>query len=154
MIIAQPSRIFAPKFNYNVMKKKSLISIAASLALLWVPFRNVAQSPVVVAPATITTEDVFNLLYPTADPHTFLRLDTAYGKIWQIHLATDSTDTDSMVAINLMNLNGKNDPSMNAGTYALYPAGDGTFLLLDTILGRVWRVGYGDKAHRKIKRIR
>lgn len=85
-------------------------------------------------------------LYKTKNIYTFLRLDTATGKIRQFQWSLKSGE-EGYVTINdedLSFISAKN------GTFELYPTENMyQFLLLDKSMGRMWHVQWGMKSNER-----
>lgn len=85
-------------------------------------------------------------LYKTNNIYTFLRLDTATGKIKQFQWSLKSEE-EGYVTINdedLSFISAKN------GTFELYPTENMyQFLLLDKSMGRMWHVQWGMKSNER-----
>ena len=78
-------------------------------------------------------------LYPTENIYTFLKLDTATGKIDHLQWSLES-DNEGLVTIN------SDDLSLGSGcgTFELYPTKNMyQFILLDKVTGRQWHVQWG-----------
>ena len=82
-------------------------------------------------------------LYKTNNMYTFLRLDTATGKIKQFQWSLKSEE-EGYVTINDEDLSFL---SPQNGTFELYPTENMyQFLLLDKSMGRMWHVQWGFKS--------
>lgn len=78
-------------------------------------------------------------LYSTDNIYTFLKLDTATGKIDQLQWSLDS-DNEGTVTINSDDLS----LETGSGTFELYPTKNMyQFILLDKVTGRQWHVQWG-----------
>lgn len=78
-------------------------------------------------------------LYPTDNIYTFLKLDTATGKIDQLLWSLDS-DNEGTLTINSDDLSFET----GSGTFELYPTKNMyQFILLDKVTGRQWHVQWG-----------
>ena len=88
-------------------------------------------------------------LYPTENIYTFLKLDTATGKIDQLQWSLES-DNEGSVPIN------SDDLSLDSGcgTFELYPTMNMyQFILLDKVNGRQWHIQWGmESSQRWIRR--
>ena len=88
-------------------------------------------------------------LYPTENIYTFLKLDTATGKIDQLQWSLES-DNEGSVPIN------SDDLSLDSGcgTFELYPTMNMyQFILLDKVSGRQWHIQWGmESSERWIRR--
>ena len=88
-------------------------------------------------------------LYPTENIYTFLKLDTATGKIDQLQWSLES-DNEGSVPIN------SDDLSLDSGcgTFELYPTMNMyQFILLDKVNGRQWHIQWGmESSERWIRR--
>ena len=88
-------------------------------------------------------------LYPTENIYTFLKLDTATGKIDQLQWSLES-DNEGSVPIN------SDDLSLDSGcgTFELYPTMNMyQFILLDKVSGRQWHIQWGmESSQRWIRR--
>ncbi len=79
-------------------------------------------------------------LYPTENIYTFLKLDTATGRIEQLQWSLDN-DKEFTVTINNEDLSFIFPEN---GTFELYPTKNMyQFLLLDKVRGRQWHVQWG-----------
>ena len=84
-------------------------------------------------------------LYPTENIYTFLKLDTATGKIDQLQWSLES-DNEGSVPIN------SDDLSLDSGcgTFELYPTKNMyQFILLDKVSGRQWHIQWGMKSSQR-----
>ena len=84
-------------------------------------------------------------LYPTENIYTFLKLDTATGKIDQLQWSLES-DNEGSVPIN------SDDLSLEpgCGTFELYPTMNMyQFILLDKVSGRQWHIQWGMKSSQR-----
>ena len=84
-------------------------------------------------------------LYPTENIYTFLKLDTATGKIDQLQWSLES-DNEGSVPIN------SDDLSLDSGcgTFELYPTKNMyQFILLDKVTGRQWHIQWGMEASKR-----
>ena len=80
-----------------------------------------------------TTQGDNFVLYPTINIYTFLKLDTRNGRIWQVQYSLENNEFESVLNIVPLTVSGK------AGQFTLYPTSNNrTFLLLDTMNGKVW----------------
>ena len=88
-------------------------------------------------------------LYTTENIYTFLKLDTATGKIDQLQWSLES-DNEGSVPIN------SDDLSLDSscGTFELYPTMNMyQFILLDKVSGRQWHIQWGmESSQRWIRR--
>ena len=85
-------------------------------------------------------------LYPTQNMWNFIKLNTQTGEMWQVQYSINDDDNRVSMTINDMALIGASDKKVN-GRFTLYPTDNMyTFLLLDTIDGRVWQVQWSTKA--------
>ena len=88
-------------------------------------------------------------LYPTENIYTFLKLDTATGKIDQLQWSLEN-DNEGSVPIN------SDDLSLDSGcgTFELYPTMNMyQFILLDKVSGRQWHIQWGmESSQRWIRR--
>ena len=85
-------------------------------------------------------------LYKTNNMYTFLRLDTATGKIKQFQWSLKSEE-EGYVTINDEDLSFL---SPQNGTFELYPTENMyQFLLLDKSMGRMWHVQWGMKSNER-----
>ena len=95
-------------------------------------------------------------LYKTDNIWTFLRLETATGRIWQVHFSVDSPTKRGVLPLNTINLGliyGSGD--QYAGRFELYKTENMyNFILLDTESGAVWQAQWSyDEDKRGILRI-
>ena len=84
-------------------------------------------------------------LYPTENIYTFLKLDTATGKIDQLQWSLES-DNEGSVPIN------SDDLSLDSGcgTFELYHTMNMyQFILLDKVSGRQWHIQWGMKSSQR-----
>lgn len=85
-------------------------------------------------------------LYKTSNIHIFLKLNTANGKIDLVQWSLDS-DNEGSSTINNEDLRFLKFGNEINGTFELYPTDNMyQFMLLDTIMGRMWHVQWGFKA--------
>ena len=79
-------------------------------------------------------------LFPTQNKWTFIKLDTRYGKLWQVHFSVTSEDYSGQLIINdnpLIFLDSQASP----GRFTIYPTENiYNFLMLDQRDGRVFQV--------------
>lgn len=89
-------------------------------------------------------------LYPTENVYTFLRLDTATGRVAQVQWSMDSENEGSII-INDEDLS----LGLGSGTFELYPTKNlFQFILLDKVTGRQWHIQWGmETTKRWIRRI-
>lgn len=89
-------------------------------------------------------------LYPTENVYTFLRLDTATGRVAQVQWSQDSENEGSVI-INDEDLS----LGLSSGTFELYPTKNlFQFILLDKVTGRQWHIQWGmETTKRWIRRI-
>lgn len=95
------------------------------------------------------------ILVATQNERTFLELDTATGRIWQVHFRTNPTGTLGRIAVNEESLVPIGE-LLWPGRFVLYPTTNfWNFLLLDQSDGRVWQVQFSldDAAYRWIRPI-
>jgi hypothetical protein len=88
-------------------------------------------------------------LFKTNNMWTFIKLDTATGKMWQMQFDVQGDNRGSIV-LNLQDLaNGKENIP---GRFTLYPTSNiFTFILVDQIDGRTWQVQWSmDKDKRVV----
>lgn len=103
---------------------------------------NAAEPATVVAPTTNAVNNY--LLYPTSNIYTFLKLDTRNGKIWQVQYSMDENEFEVVLSDIALVDDGK------PGQFALYPTTNNwTFLLLDTVNGKVWHVQWSQDANNR-----
>lgn len=86
-------------------------------------------------------------LFKTTNLWTFIQLDTATGKMWQIQYDTKGNNRGGTV-LNDENL--AKDKEIKPGRFNLYPTENmWTFILLDQIDGNTWQVQWSfEKANR------
>ena len=85
------------------------------------------------------TNDKFQL-FPTQNMWNFIKLNTQTGEMWQVQYSINDDKNRVSVALNKTVLVESNDKKVN-GRFTLYPTQNMyTFLLLDTIDGRIWQV--------------
>ncbi|MBR1882792.1 MAG: hypothetical protein IJ808_07265 [Muribaculaceae bacterium] len=78
-------------------------------------------------------------LFPTQNMWNFIKLNTQTGEMWQVQYSVNDDDSRIGVTLNDLVLIGSTDKKVN-GRFTLYPTENMyTFLLLDTIDGRVWQ---------------
>ena len=77
-------------------------------------------------------------LFETTNMWTFIQLDTATGRMWQIQYVVDG-DNRGAVPLNSQDLT--NDGQRIPGRFTLYPTKNmWTFILLDQINGCTWQI--------------
>jgi hypothetical protein len=77
-------------------------------------------------------------LFETQNFWTFIQLDTATGKMWQLQYVIEG-DNRGGVVLNEIDLS--DDVKQNSGRFTLYPTQNMyNFILLDQIDGRSWQV--------------
>ncbi len=82
-------------------------------------------------------------LYPTTNMWTFLKLNTADGRIWQVQYDFNGPDRFETY-LNIVPLAFGEDKK--PGRFTLYPTQNiWTFILLDTINGLMWQVQWSQK---------
>lgn len=90
-------------------------------------------------------------LYPTDNMWTFLELDTATGRIWQVQFSTKGSDYrfDTVLNSESLILDGE---ERIAGRFELYKTQNMyNFILLDTLKGGTWQVQWStESANRMI----
>lgn len=85
-------------------------------------------------------------LYPTQNMWNFIKLNTQTGEMWQVQYAINDDENRVSMTLNDVVLISATDKKVN-GRFTLYPTDNMyTFLLLDTIDGRVWQVQWSTKA--------
>lgn len=91
-------------------------------------------------------------LYPTQNMWTFLKLDTATGRIWQIHYSLERSPME--VILNEYKLTEEGFVPENK-RFKLYPTQNiYNFILLDQKEGKVWQVQWSfESTNRIIRRI-
>ncbi len=125
------------------MKKFILVFISLCLAIA-----ASAQST-----SNITTDNTNDpqatfKLYPTQNMWTFLKLNTANGKIWQVQFSVKGGDYRYESVLNMMPyaVGEKAVP----GRFTLYPTENmWTFLMLDQIEGTVYQVQWSQEAENR-----
>ena len=86
-------------------------------------------------------------LYETNNVWTFIKLDTATGKMWQIQYVIEG-DNRGGVELNSHDLSG--GEQRIPGRFALYPTSNvWTFILLDQINGCSWQVQWSQEAGKR-----
>lgn len=87
-------------------------------------------------------------LYPTENMWTFLKLDTADGRVWQVQYAVKDDNRGEVV------LNGTAlvpPDSQENGRFVLYPTRNlFTFILLDSQTGLMWQVQWSLEDDRRL----
>ena len=78
-------------------------------------------------------------LFPTGNIATFILLDTATGRVWQMFYAIGDSKVPGMIAINSTSLLEEGQPEQ-PGRFTLYKTQNFfTFILLDQNYGRAWQ---------------
>lgn len=84
-------------------------------------------------------------LFPTQNMWNFIKLNTQTGEMWQVQYAINDDPKRYSIVMNDIILIDSSDKKVN-GRFTLYPTENiYTFLLLDTIDGRVWQVQWSTK---------
>ena len=123
------------------MKKSIALFIIAILSI-----GCFAQSSSSKPPKYADNPDATFQLFPTQNMWNFIKLNTQTGEMWQVQYAINDDDSRVSVTLNDIVLVGSTDKRVN-GRFTLYPTENMyTFLLLDTIDGRVWQVQWSTKA--------
>lgn len=121
------------------MKKALLVFV-----LLGLTFIALAQSsPAKITDNTNDPQAVYKL-YPTENMWTFLKLNTANGKIWQVQYSVKGVDYRYETTLNMIPyaVGEKAKP----GRFTLYPTDNlWTFLMLDQIDGTVYQVQWAQE---------
>lgn len=79
-------------------------------------------------------------LFPTQNMWNFIKLNTQTGEMWQVQYSINDDKNRVSVTLNKTVLVESSDKMVN-GRFTLYPTQNMyTFLLLDTIDGRMWQV--------------
>ena len=80
-------------------------------------------------------------LYPTDNIWTFLELDTAHGRIWQVQFSLDNTNKYSVPLSTIDLVEDNSFKQAFAGRFELYKTKNlYNFILLDTATGATWQV--------------
>lgn len=88
-------------------------------------------------------------LFPTQNMWNFIKLNTQTGEMWQVQYAINDDENRVSVTLNDIVLIESTDKKVN-GRFTLYPTENiYTFLLLDTIDGRVWQVQWSSKSNNR-----
>lgn len=88
-------------------------------------------------------------LFPTQNMWNFIKLNTQTGEMWQVQYSVNDDDSRIGVTLNDLVLIGSTDKKVN-GRFTLYPTENMyTFLLLDTIDGRVWQVQWSTQSNHR-----
>ena len=117
-----------------------LVAICFSLSAL-------AQSSSSESTPTDNTNDPHATyrLYPTTNAWTFLKLNTANGKITQVQFSVEGKDYMFETSLNIMPL--AVGDKAKPGRFTLYPTKNvWTFLLLDQLEGTVYQVQWSHEA--------
>jgi len=120
------------------------ILITLMLVVACVTSVSAGETATVVVPTQ--AKETNYVLYPTSNMYTFLKLDTRTGKLWQVQYSLENDEFECV-------LNDKPLASAGrVGQFALYPTQNmWTFLLLDTVNGKVWHVQWSqDKPQRMV----
>ena len=105
-----------------------------------------AQSSSSKPPKYADNPDATFQLFPTQNMWNFIKLNTQTGEMWQVQYAINDDDNRVSVTLNDIPLISATDKKVN-GRFTLYPTENMyTFLLLDTMDGRVWQVQWSTKA--------
>ena len=122
--------------------KRLFISITMSLLVI----AATAQSSSSKSPKYDVNPNATFHLFPTQNMWNFIKLNTQTGEMWQVQYAINDDENRVSMTINDISLIGVSDKKVN-GRFTLYPTENMyTFLLLDTIDGRVWQVKWSTKA--------
>ena len=131
----------------NIITSLLLVLITFSSAISFA--QSTSQAPI----QNISTDsNVVFRLFSTRNIHTFIKLDTRNGKMWQVQWDTDSgyrfeTELSEISRLDI------NEVEKN-GRFFLYPTENiYNFILLDQIDGRAWQVQWGKKEDRIVLRI-
>ena len=88
-------------------------------------------------------------MFPTQNMWNFIKLNTQTGQMWQVQYSIDDDNSRISITLNDKVLIDSNDEKVN-GRFTLYPTSNMyTFLLLDTIDGRVWQVQWSTDDHNR-----
>ena len=90
-------------------------------------------------------------LYKTDNMWTFIRLETATGRLWQVHYSVGSDDQRGILSINDLNLGAIYGSGDNYfGRFELYKTENMyNFILLDTESGNVWQAQWSFDADKR-----
>lgn len=98
----------------------------------------------------ITSEKDRFVIFPTTNMWTFLKLDTATGKIWQVQYSLEDDNLQFEVFLNPNSLVPYGELEEN-GRFYLYPTQNMyNFILLDQSDGRVWQVQWNNKIEHRL----
>lgn len=119
-----------------------IVTSATLAALLLVATKTSAvedgRATMVVEPFQQSTSARYRL-FPTTNMWTFIELDTATGRLWQVQYAVGSDGEGGRFTINNKSL----AQDGRAGRFSLYQTPNvWNFLLLDQEDGRVWQAQY------------
>lgn len=95
----------------------------------------------------VSTDNPKYRLFQTSNIYTFLKLDTATGKIWQVQWSMEENEFSvTLNAVSLLPTGETEKP----GRFFLYPTQNiYTFLLIDQKDGRVWHVQWSQDANNR-----
>ena len=83
------------------------------------------------------------MLFETNNIWTFIQLDTATGRMWQIQFVVEG-DNRGGVTLNSQDLSGVGQ--LSPGRFTLYPTNNvWTFILLDQVNGNTWQVQWSQE---------
>lgn len=120
--------------------------ILISLTMCFMMIAAYSQSSSSKSPKYADNPNATFQLFPTQNMWNFIKLNTQTGEMWQVQYAINDDDNRVSVTLNDMVLIGTTDKKVN-GRFTLYPTENMyTFLLLDTIDGRVWQVQWSTKS--------
>ena len=125
------------------MKKIIFVAIILFTALN-VCAQNISDSPI----QNISTDtNVIYRLFSTRNMHTFLKLDTRNGQIWQVQWSAKGNEFETPLSL-IMQVSKEEEKN---GRFFLYPTTNiYNFILLDQIDGRVWQVQWSSESEKRI----
>lgn len=128
--------------------------IAFSLIVVLASIGVVAQNTSVQPTQNLSTDSpVTYKLFSTGNMHTFIKLNTRNGQMWQVQWGTEVKYQYETILSDIPRVD--KDLEKN-GRFFLYPTTNVfNFILLDQIDGRVWQVQWStNAAERIVERIR
>ncbi len=129
--------------NKYIMKQILLAIVAVCLS-----FTALAQSNSYKATDNANDPKATYKLYPTQNLWTFLKLNTANGKIWQVQFSIKGSEYRYETVLN--NIPCATGEKAKPGRFTLYPTENlWTFLMLDQIDGKVYQVQWAQDAENR-----
>lgn len=83
----------------------------------------------------------YYVLYPTDNMYTFIELDSATGKLWQVQYSTKGDDYRFKTLISWVDRREKGNNTYTPGRFVLYKTQNMyNFIMVDSLTGRTWQV--------------